>query len=64
MANESKQVYVLKDQIIQLNEQINVLAKGGSQRVLTFNPLGGNGVKKGPFCFNCQNEGHITRECN
>ena len=27
MANESKQVYVLKDQIAQLSEQVNVLSK-------------------------------------
>jgi len=28
IANESKQVYTLKDQIAQLNEQVNALARG------------------------------------
>src|SRR6266540_4584603 len=61
MANESKQVYALENQIVQLSEQVNALAWGGPQRIPTFSPAGGSGVKKGPLCFNCQNEGHMAR---
>jgi len=50
----------LKDQIAQLSEQVNALAKGGSQRIPTFNSLKGNDAKKGSLCFNCQNKGHIA----
>ncbi len=64
MANESKQVYTLEDQIIQLSKQVNVLARGESQRILIFNLPGGSSVKKGPLCFNCQNEKHMVWECN
>ena len=64
MTNKSKQVYVLEDQIAQLSEQMNALAWGGSQRIPTFSPVGGSDVKKRLLCFNCQNEGHMTRECN
>ncbi len=60
MINESKQVYVLKDQIVQLNEQVNVLARGGLQRIPMFNLTRESGAKKGPLCFNCQNEEHIA----
>src|SRR6266498_2140961 len=56
MANESKQVYALEDQIAQLSEQVNALTRGGPQRIPMFSPAGGSGVKKGPLCFNCQNE--------
>ncbi len=60
MANESKQVYALKDQIVQLSEQVNTLAKRELQRISTFSPLRGSGVKKEPLCFNCQNKGHMA----
>jgi len=29
IANESKQIYALEDQIVQLNEQVNALARRG-----------------------------------
>ncbi len=64
MANKSKQVYVLEDQITQLSEQVNALVRGGSQRILTFSPSGGSGVKKRLLYFNCQNEKYMIRECN
>jgi len=60
MANESKQVYALEDQIAQLSEQVNALARGRSQRISTFNPPEESGVKKKPLCFNCQNEGYMV----
>jgi len=64
IANENKQVYALKDQIAQLSNQVNALAREESQRISTFNPLEGNSAKKGLLCFNYQNEGYIVRECN
>jgi len=60
IANESKQVYTLKDQISQLSKQVNALAREGSQRIPTFNLVGGSDAKKGLLCFNCQNEEHIA----
>src|SRR6266542_1445796 len=59
IANESKQVYALEDQIAQLSEQVNALTREGPQRIPTFSLTGGSGAKKGPVCFNCQNEGHM-----
>ena len=64
MANESKQVYALEDQIAQLSEQVNALTQGGSQRIPMFSPAGGSSAKKGLLYFNCQNEGHMARKCN
>ncbi len=64
IANKSKQVYALEDQIVQLSEQVNALVRGRSQRIPTFSPSGESSVKKGSLCFNCQNEGHMARECN
>ena len=64
IANESKQVYALEDQIAQLSEQVNALARGGPQRIPTFSPPGGSGAKKGLLYLNCQNEGHMVQEYN
>ncbi len=52
IANESKQVYILEDQIAQLSKQVNTLAKEGSQRISIFSLLAKSGVKKRPFYFN------------
>ena len=60
MVNKSKQVYTLEDQIVQLSEQVNTLARGESQRILIFSLSGRSGAKKRLLYFNCQNEGHIA----
>ena len=61
---------MLEEKVAQLSEQISVM-QGQPAKISTYQPSqkkqqwqAKSEAKQGFICFNCQNEGHMVKDCN
>ncbi len=70
LATQQQNAYSLEEKVVQLSEQILAM-QGQPAKIPTYQLpqkkqqwQSKSEVKQGFICFNCQNEGHMAKDCN
>ncbi len=70
LATQQQNIYSLEEKVAQLSKQILAM-QGQPAKIPTYQPpqkrqqwQSKSEAKQGFICFNCQNEGHMAKDCN